>query len=157
MGERADALAAKVAAANSALRATIEASTPEQWGAGCADGDWTQGFSAYHAAASAGNIAGMVQGMASGAPFEPVTFAEIDEMNAAYHAENANRTKDEALELLAATAPLSESIARGFTDEQLDMQVHLAVGLPPMSVEQVVEMLMIGHAEGHRASIEGAR
>ena len=46
---------------------------------------------------------------------------------------------------------------RGLTDEQLDRKVSLLTGMPEMSIEQVVEMLMIGHTAGHTASIKNAR
>ncbi len=157
MSARAERLAQKVEQANTSLIETIKGSTPEQWGAKCADGDWSQGFTGFHAATSVGNIAGMVKGMASGEPFTPVTFAQIDEGNAAVHSEHAKATKDEALELANSNSPTAVEMVRNFSDEELDRKVTLAVGLPEMTVEQVVEMLMVGHTAGHTESVTKAR
>ena len=157
MTARSEALAAKVEQVNNKLVDAIDGSTPEQWVAKCADGDWSQGFSGYHAAGSVGNIAGMVKGMASGKPFTPVTFAQIDQMNAVVHGEHAQATKAEALALAKSNSPAAVEMVRNLTDGDLDRKVTLAVGLPEMTVEQVVEMLMVGHTAGHTESIVKAR
>jgi hypothetical protein len=157
MSERAKALASRVADANRALVSTIEESTDEQWGGGCADGEWTQGFSCYHAAASIGNITDMVQAMASGAEMPAVTFEQIDQINADFHSQHAQCTKQEALDLARANSPGAAEMVAGLSDAELDREVNLAAGLPPMKVEQVVEMLLIGHPTNHRASVVNAR
>ena len=157
MSERSEALAVQVEQVNKQLVDTIEGSTAEQWGARCADGEWTQGFAGYHAATSVGSIAAMVKSMARGEPFMPVTFAQIDEGNAAVHKEHANATREEALALAKAHSPTAVETVRNFSDEELDRKVTLAVGLPEMTVEQVVEMLMVGHTAGHVESISKAR
>lgn len=157
MSARSEALASKVEGVNKDLLAAIEESTPEHWSAKCADGHWSQGFSAFHPATSVGFIAGMVQGLANGVTLPPMTMGDIDQQNAAQHKENASATKEQALEVLKAGAPTSVQTARALTDEQLDRKVSLLTGMPEMSIEQVVEMLMIGHTAGHTASIKNAR
>jgi hypothetical protein len=157
MSARTDALARKVEKVNDDLRAVIEQSTPAQWSAKCADGDWTQGFSGFHAANSVGFITGMIQGLANGVGLPPMTMADIDQQNAGQLAEHSGCTKEQALELLKAGSPASVQMVRGLSDEQLDRKVSLLTGMPEMSVEQVIEMLMIGHAAGHTASIKNAR
>jgi hypothetical protein len=157
MSARTDGLAKKVEQANNDLRAAIEESTPEQWRAKCADGEWTQGFSAFHAANSVGFISGMVQGLADGQTLPPMTMADIDQQNAGQLAEHADSTQGQALELIKANSPASLQMLRGLSDEQLDRKVSLLTGMPEMSVEQVIEMLMIGHTVGHTASIKNAR
>lgn len=157
MSDRSETIAARVEEANAALLHTIASSTPEQWAAKCAEGDWTQGFAAFHAATSAGSIAGMVQALASGTVMDPISFDQIDQMNAAFHAEHSACTKDEALAAITENAPIAAATVRGLSDEQLDMPVDLAVGVPRMNLEQVIEMLLIGHPNDHRAAIEKAR
>jgi hypothetical protein len=157
MTQRSESLATRVQQANDALLAAVEHSTAEQWQARCADGDWTQGFSGYHAGASIGNITGMVQAMADGQPFAPVTFDQIDQMNAEFPSQHADCTKDETLGLIRQNGPASVAFVRGLSDEKLDRKVSLAVGLPEMSVEQVIEMLLVGHPAGHVQSILNAR
>ena len=43
------------------------------------------------------------------------------------------------------------------SDAELDRVVTLATDIPPVKVEQVVEMLLVGHPTGHRESIIKAR
>lgn len=157
MSARSEALAVKVDHVNKQPSDTIDGRTQEQWIAKCADNDLSQGFAGFHAATSVGGIAGIVKGMASGEPFTPVTFAQIDQQNAVLHGARANATKDEALQLAKSNSPVAEEMVRNFTDEELDRKVTLAVGLPEMTVEQVIEMLMVGHTAGHMESITKAR
>jgi hypothetical protein len=99
----------------------------------------------------------MIQAMASGAEFPPVSFAQIDDMNAQFHAEHAACTQDETLAAIRTNSPAAGAFVRGLSDEQLDRKVNLAVGLPEMPIEQVVEMLLVGHTADHTASILNAR
>ena len=69
MSTRAENLATRVEQSIRELRAAVEASTPEQWAARCSDGEWTQGFAAFHAAAAIGLITQTVKGVADGQPF----------------------------------------------------------------------------------------
>ena len=52
MSTRAESLATKVEQANSALEAAVQGTNDAQWKAKCADGEWSQGFSGFHAAGS---------------------------------------------------------------------------------------------------------
>lgn len=158
MGTRQESLAGKVEQANTSLLSAIEATPPEQWNAKCADGDWSQGFSAFHAANSIGSITGMVQGMANGVEMPPLTFEQIDAQNAEQHKEHAATcTKQQVIEAAKANNPAAVKMIRGLTDEQLDRKVQLAVGLPEMNVEQVIDTLLVGHTNGHKESIINAR
>jgi hypothetical protein len=157
MSTRADALAAKVEQVNKDLLAAVESSTDEQWKSKCADGEWTQGFAGYHASQSIGFISGMIQGIAAGEPFQPTTMAVIDQGNAQQCSEHAGCTKQETVEAIRASSPGAVAMVRALTDEQLDRKATLLEGMPPMTVEQITEMLLIGHAAGHTASIRNAR
>ena len=157
MSARADGLAAKVEQVNRDLLSATEGATDEQWRAKCADGVWTQGFSAFHAATSIGFITGMVKGMADGQPFAPTTMDQIDAGNAEMAKANAGCTKAETIDLIKNSASAAASMARSLSDEQLDRTVTLLEGMPAMTVEQVAEMLLVGHAAGHTASIVNAR
>jgi hypothetical protein len=158
MSARADALAEKVQGANDALKQAIESSSDEQWKAKCSDGVWTQGFAGYHAANSIGFITGMIQGLAAGQALPPITMAQIDEGNAQdAQAHMDTCSKQEVLSTIASNSPASVQLVRGLSDEQLDRRVSLLQGAPEMSVEQVIELLLVGHSAGHTATITGAR
>lgn len=157
MSARAEALARKVETANKELLATIERSSDDQWTAKCADGDWTQGFVGYHAATSIGNITQLVKSIAAGQPNQPITFDQIDQMNALFHGQHANATKQDAVDMVRANSPAAVAMVKGLSDAELDRTTTLAVGMPPASVEQIVEMLLVGHPTNHMESIRKAR
>ena len=76
MSTRSETLATKLEQTISDLLAAVEASTPEQWAAQCSDGEWTQGFAAFHAATSIGVVAQVVKDVAAGQPFPKMTMVE---------------------------------------------------------------------------------
>jgi hypothetical protein len=49
---------------------------------------------------------------------------------------------------------MSAAAVRGLSDEQLDITKEVIAGAPNMSVEQVIENVMIGSVTGHHASIK---
>jgi len=56
MGTRSESLAIRVDQSNKDLLAAVEERTPDLWAARCSDGEWTQGFAAFHAATAVGEI-----------------------------------------------------------------------------------------------------
>ncbi len=157
MSARAEQLAAAFEQSARDLLAAVKASTPEQWAAPVSDGEWTQGFSAYHAAAGIGLIAQRVKEVAGGKPFEKMTWDEINAVNAAQAEEHSGRTAAETIELVNSSLPNAAGIIRSLSDEQLDRKVRLMDGMPEVSVEMMVQLALVGHMAAHLASITGAR
>jgi hypothetical protein len=157
MSERTEDLAKKVEQANNDLLGVIESSTDEQWRARCADGEWTQGFAGYHAAASIGGITGMLQGLAQGVKLPPMTMADIDQQNATLLKEHEGCTKQEALDMIRTNSSASVQFVQSLSDADLDRKVSLLTGMPEMTIEQVAENLLVGHPTGHAQSITNAR
>ena len=157
MSDRTDDLAKKVEQANKYLLRAIESSTDEQWRAKCADGDWAQGFAAYHAAASIGGITGMLQGLAQGVKLPPMTMADVDQQNVGQLKEHEGCTKQEALDMFRTNSPASVQFVRSLSDADLDRKVSLLTEMPEMTIEQVAEMLLVGHPTAHAQSITNAR
>jgi hypothetical protein len=160
MGARAEGLAAKLEAAHNDLVAAIEGASGEDWNSTCSDGEWTKGYAAYHAAANIGGISGMVRTVAGGQPFKPsvASWDAINAMNAEHAKEHAGCTPADALELLRRDGPDAVAMVRGLSDEQLDIKVPPVMdGMPELSVEQHVEMVLIGHTTEHLRTIIGSR
>ena len=157
MGTRSESLATKVEQLMNDLLAAVEASTPEQWTAPCTDGEWTQGFSAFHAAMYIGPIAQTVKSVADGQPFPKTSMEAIDAENAVQATEHAGCTKAESIGLIKNSAPAAVNIVMGLTDAQLDRKAQLLEGMPEVTVETMVQMALIGHPAAHLATITGAR
>ncbi len=157
MSARADQLAAKVEQVNNDLLAAVESSTPQQWTAPCSDGDWTQGFAAYHAAVAISTISDAVKNVADGNQFPKMSMAEIDTGNAELLREHADCTIQETVELIKANGPAAVNLVRSLSDEQLDIKVQLMDAMPEVNVHMMIELALVGHAMSHVAAINGAR
>jgi len=157
MGTRSESLATKVEQSIKDLLAAVEASTPEQWAARCTDGEWTQGFAAFHAATAVGEITQTVKGIAEGQPFPRWTMERIDAGNAVQANEHAGCTKAETIDLIRNSAPAAASMVRSLSDAQLERKVQLLDSMPEVTVETMVEMALVGHATYHLQTITGAR
>jgi phage terminase Nu1 subunit (DNA packaging protein) len=157
MSTRSEDLATKVERSANALLAAVEASTPEQWAAPCSDGEWSQGFAAFHAAAAIAPIAQRVKEVAAGQPFPKMSMDEINADNAVQATEHAACTRSETIDLIKSSAPAAVSMVRSLTDDQLDRKVRLMEGMPETSVEMMVQLALVGHPAAHLATITGAR
>ncbi len=145
---RARALAWRFAHANDALIATIEACTPDQWRAVCADTGWTVGVQAHHIAVNEAVIASVAQSVADGHPHPRLPPGKLDEMNARHAAEFADVTKEETVALLRENGASAIKTYRGLSDAQLALTATLAEGYT-VSVADVIERHAIGEIEGH--------
>ena len=161
MSTRAEKLAADFEKASAGLVAAIESSTDAQWQAGCANGEWTQAYAAYHAAESMRGIAAMLQRLADGLP-PPSTTAtswdEINAMNAAQAKEHAACTKQDALDIIRRDTPGAAAMTRALIDLQLDRRnPPMMQGMPELTVEQFAEFVLIGHLSEHTESMISVR
>jgi hypothetical protein len=135
----------------------VETSTPQQWAAPCSDGEWTQGFAAFHAASNIGLIPETVKSVAEGDPFPKITMQEIDAGNAEQAKEHADCTQAETIDLIKNAAPTAASTVRSLSDAQLDRKVKLMESMPEVTVEMFAQMGLVGHAAQHLATITAAR
>ena len=154
MAERAEALAAKFEQENNAVVSTVEQASDDQWKAICKEEGWSVGVTAHHIGGGYPLIAGLLQGLASGADIPPLKAEQLDEANVQHAKEHANCTKEETLEMLRTGGAAAAAAVRGLTDEQLDKTSSVLAGAPDMSVEQVIENVLIGSATTHLASIK---
>lgn len=159
MGQRGQALADRFEQVNKEMVATVERCSDGQWKTNTAAETWPVGVVAHHVAQSLAAIAGLVQKVATGQPLPPLTMDMIHEMNMEHAKQHAHCTKDETLTLLRKNGATAAGAIRGLSDEQLDRSGSL-LGGPPMTTQQVVERVLIGHVQEHHGSIRatvGAR
>jgi hypothetical protein len=101
-------------------------------------------------------IAGMIETVATGRSFEPFTMALIDEMNARHARDHAGCTRAETIELFRKGTAMAAATIRGLRDDQLAKSAHVMVGIPPMTVEQLVTAGLLAHLDEHFGSIRKA-
>ena len=154
MGERAQTLASRFEEANREIVSTLEKCSDGEWRTKCAGETWSVGVVAHHVAESHAGIARIIQAIAAGQPLPTVTTEMIDQRNAQHAQEHASCMKQETLDLMRKNGASAATTVRGLSDEQLQRTGTLRAG--PMSAEQVIEGILIGHVKGHTASIRSA-
>src|SRR5690242_19918575 len=120
MGTRSEALAARVEQGTQALAAFAERLSNEAWRTVCDDGR-TVGVLVHHVASQLIGETEVMKQMAVGKAFTVVTWAMVDEGNAAHAREHAGCSQQEAAELLRRNGALAAEAIRALRDEQLDL------------------------------------
>lgn len=96
----------------------------------------------------------MVEKLASGETYSPTTgVGSIHEENARHAREYAAADKDETLEILEASGAAMTGLLQRFDDEQLDRHAG-TFGGNELTVAQVIEYVVVGHAREHLTSIQ---
>ena len=154
MSERAQNLAHQLEQANQALIATIEGLSDAQWKATTPGDGRSVGVVAHHVASSHKAVAGLVGAIAHGQKVPTITMEMIHEGNAAHAAQFANATRAETLALLRQNGAAAVASVRGLGDTELERTVTFPMGT--MTAAQVVERVLIGHANDHHGTIRKA-
>lgn len=155
MGAQAESLAATFERENNALIAAVEGLSDAQWQALTKEEGWSVAATAHHIAGGHQMIAGMVQAHANGQG-QTVSFAALNEGNAQHAREFVGANKAEVLDLLRSGGAAAAATVRGLSDEQLAHTGQFADALPPLPVQKMIEMILIGHVQSHGTSIKNA-
>jgi hypothetical protein len=153
MGARADMLAKQFEAKASELTDTIEQLSDTEWKKVTTAEKWSVGVTAHHVAGAHEPIAGMAEAVASGQTLPPFTMAMLDDSNAKHAKEFAGCTKAETLALHKKGLASAATTVRGLSDAELDRTGTLLTDMPAMSVQQIVEGVLIDHIREHLDSI----
>jgi uncharacterized damage-inducible protein DinB len=154
MSERAKNLAQQLEHANRDLIHTIEGLSDGQWRAKTPDDGRSVGVVAHHVATSHKSVAGLVGAIAHGKAVPTITMEMIHEGNATHATQFANCTKAETLALLRQNGAAAVATVQGLGETELERTVTFPMGT--MTAAQVVERILIGHANGHHATIRRA-
>jgi DinB superfamily len=153
MGARADMLAKQFEAKADELTETIEKLSDTDWKKVTMAEKWPVGVTAHHVAGAHEPIAGMAKAVAGGQTLPPFTMAMLDESNAKHAKEFAGCTKAETLALHQKGVASAAATVRGLSDAELDRTGTLLTDMPAMSVQQIVEGVLIDHVREHLDSI----
>lgn len=154
MATRVAELAAQFAAVNEELSALITGCTNEQWRQPCVNEIRPVGVVAHHAATvQQESFTGIVATLAAGETFSPkASMEEVDQINTQQAQEQAAVGKAEILHILRASAATITQHLRGLDEAQLE-RIAGTFGGHELTVAQVIEFVVIGHAREHLASI----
>jgi hypothetical protein len=156
MSPRAEALASRVEQGAQALAAFAEGLSDEQWRTICDDGR-TVGVLVHHVASQLVGEIDVMRQMAAGKPFTGVTWAMVDEGNAAHAREHAACSQREATDLLRKNDAMAAAAIRELRDEQLDLATPNSLHADtPVTTQFWIENHPLAHAYRHLASIRAA-
>jgi len=77
----------------------------------------------------------------------------LDEMNAQHAREFAGCTKAETIALHKKGAAAAAAAVRGLSDAELAKTGTVFTGMPPVSAEELVRRILLGHVDAHFGSI----
>ena len=153
MTTQTEQLAAQFEAVNDQVIATVTGCTDAQWRQTCAGDERPLGVVAHHVAVVQQAFARMVETLAAGETFSPrSSMEEVRRSNAQHAREHATVGKPETLDALRTSGAAIGQRLRSLDDEQLNRTAGVFGG-NELSVAQVIEYVVIGHAREHLASM----
>jgi DinB family protein len=153
MGAKAEALAKQYEAKVQEATSVMERLSDADWKKATSSEKWSVAVVAHHIATGHEGIAGLIKTVASGQPLPGLTMDALHAMNAKHAQDFANCTKAETVALHKKNAAAAAAVVRGLGDAELGRSATVLGGMPPMSVEQMVNGILIGHVTEHLGSI----
>jgi hypothetical protein len=157
MGQRANALAARIEQGAAALAAYAEGLTDEQWRSTIPPDGRTAGVIINHVASIYPLEIELAQTLAGGNPIVGVTWAAVADVNAKHAAENADAGKRETVELLRRNSKAAADAVRALTDEELDRAAPVSLNHDaPLTTQFFIEDHALRHSFHHLAKLRAA-
>jgi len=154
VSERAQALADQFERANQDFIAAVAALPEERWREPCRDEERLVCAVARHIAEAYQIELDAFAVIAAGEPLKPLALGELHAANARRAGRDATCTPAEVLDLARRNAAQVAAFVRGLTDEQLARSGVYVDVLPSMTLDQLIERILVGHIRGHLKSIE---
>ena len=156
MAAKAEALAKQFEAKVQEATAVLDRLSDADWKKTTSAEKWTVGVVAHHMAGGHEGIAGIIKTVAGGQSISNFTMDMLHDMNAKHAKEFANVSKAETIALHKKNAAAAAAVVRGLSDADLSKNGTVLTGMPPMSVEQIINVVLLNHVEEHLKSIRAA-
>ncbi len=154
MSLRAQELAQNFERANNEFIAFVVRLSDDEWRRMCPNERRTVAALAHHVAGGYLFEIRSFKGLADGQPLPTVTKEYIDRVNAEAGARDGEASRDQTLAMLRRNGRTAADFVRGLSDEQLQRVGAYVDWIPPMSVDQWIENVLLGHIRGHMASMQ---
>lgn len=156
MSERAQRLADKFEQARNNLIATVESIPDDKWSLICQNDERPVGVVAHHVGTAFSYTFEAAELAGTGQPVPPMTMELVNAGNAKHALEHGNCSKEDALEVIRKNGDHVRKGIAAMSDEHLDRRVNfpLVGGSDPVTVEQILDRLVIGHINVHLQDIK---
>ena len=153
MGIRAEELATRFEQANQSVIEIVESS--DDLSVACPAEGWTAAAVGAHVGGGHfGIVEYLIKPIIAGQEFPPLDKNAFDDGNARAATENAAMPRDEVLTLLREHGATAAAYLRSLSDDELDRTASMpAFGPDPVTAQQVIEWVLIGHPLDHGASL----
>ncbi len=158
MGKRSEVLATRLENGVRELVQLASTLNDEQWRTKISSHDSrTVGVCVHHVGTMYPIEIDLAQKLAAGQAVEGVTWDAVHELNANHARENANCTKEEAIDLVQRNSAAAAAAVRALSDEQLDTAAGLSLNSDgPRTCQFMLEDHAVGHAWHHLLKIRKA-
>jgi len=153
MGAKGEAFAKQFEAKVEEATALFEKLSDADWKKTTAAEKWTVAVAAHHIARSYEPITHIIKTIAAGQALPHITRQMLDEMNAQHAKEFAGCTKPETIALHKKGAAAAAAAVRGLSDAELAKTGTVFTGMPPVSAEELVKLILLSHIDSHFGSI----
>lgn len=156
MRTRATALAERFEQSNAEMIATIEQCSERAWLARCAAEGWSVGVTAHHIANGYDQDGLVEQLITALVRHEPLPASSGPDYNEQHAERYAQCTREETLELLRRNGAAAARLILGLSDEDLAQTIPARGDRAPLSVEEILESILLTHTSTHLESIRAA-
>jgi len=156
MSDRAQSSADLIQAFNDAVLAFVDRCSEEAWHKTCSDEDWNVGVVARHIAAGHFQAIGMAQTILRGEALPALTMDQVIELGNAHARDHADCTREEVQTLLKKNGDAAVAFVAQLSDEELDCKGQLDLFGGDVSVEQLVNHVIIQSGGEHLSSMQAA-
>jgi hypothetical protein len=153
MGAKGEAFAKQFEAKVEEVAALLEKLRDADWKKTTAAEKWTVAATAHHVASSYEPVTHIIKTIAAGQALPHFTPQLLDEMNAQHAKEFAGCTKPETIALHKKGAAAAAAAVRGLSDAELARTGTVFTGMPPVSAEELVKLILLSHIDSHFGSI----
>jgi Mycothiol maleylpyruvate isomerase N-terminal domain len=153
MGAKGEAFAKQFEAKVEEATALLEKLTDADWKKTTAAEKWTVAVTAHHIASSYESATHIITTIAAGQELPHFNREMLDDVNAQHAKEFAGCTKAETIAVHKKAAASAAAAVRGLSDGELAKTGTVFTGMPPVSVEELVKLILLGHVDAHFGSI----
>jgi hypothetical protein len=155
MATRGEELATRLEQVNEQVITAITAARNGDLDVTCPAEGWTAAAVGAHIGGGhRGILEGLVKPIVEGREIPSFSLADFAEGNARQAAENAAMPQSDILALLREHGAAAAAYVRGLSDDDLDRTTSLPVmGEQPVTTQQVIEWVLIGHVDDHLRSM----
>lgn len=154
MSTRAKELAQRLKVFSDAVLQLVTSASDEAWRRRCDSEQWSVGVVARHMGATHYRIVELAKMIVAGLPMPEVSEEKILARNEAQASKHALCTQEEVAAILESNGRALVDYVDGLSDADLDLSAHLPAFGGTITVQQLLESIVLKSAGGHLKSLQ---